>query len=440
MKRGTLSRLVDCLSAAVEKLPARPEHSASSYTNKDAVNSAFSAFFFQFPSFLRYMREMQELEKRDNVQSLFDVKAIPCDNQIRNIADGIDPAAISPVFNGALKAAEISGVVKEYRTFYGGVLMALDGLWHFGSEKLGCPHCLTKKTADKKGREYTMNYHAAVVGAIVKPGSNRVLPVAPEMIRNEDGQEKQDCELNAVKRWLEKHGEEYAWLNPTLLGDDLYSKRPFCEAVSAKGWGFIFTCRDESHKWLSETVRNSPVREISEVKWDPRKKKRVVHTWKYVNGVPIRYDEKNPFLVNWLSYEARAEGASKPSYRNSWVTNKPVTEHNVAYVAECGRARWKIENEHNNVLKNRGYNLTHNFGHGKKHAADVFFLLNLLALQFHTILEYCDEEYRLTYTTFSVRIAFFEALRVLIRRRYFGSWEEFLRYVRGKDEDACGGG
>jgi hypothetical protein len=68
------------------------------------------------------------------------------------------------------------------------------------------------------------------------------------------------------------------------------------------------------------------------------------------------------------------------------------------------------------------------------HAADIFFLLNLLALQFHTILEYCDLEYQITYSTFPVRVAFFEALRVLIRRRYFASWAEFLQYARGKDE------
>jgi hypothetical protein len=138
--------------------------------------------------------------------------------------------------------------------------------------------------------------------------------------------------------------------------------------------------------------------------------------------------------VNYFSLEIRSEGAAKASYFNSWVTNKIITDENVAHLAECGRARWKIENEHNNVLKNRGYNLEHNFGHGKNHAAFNFFLLNLLALQFHTILEYCDMEYRQTYSTFSVRVAFFEALRVLIRRRYFSSLTEFLQYVRGKDD------
>jgi len=175
--------------------------------------------------------------------------------------------------------------------------------------------------------------------------------------------------------------------------------------------------------------------ELREVKWDARKKKRMIYTWRYLNGVPIRYDEGDPFLVNYISFEIRAEGASKTNYCNSWITDKAATDTNVVYLAECGRARWKIENEHHNVLKNRGYNLEHNFGHGSRHAADTFFLLNLLALQFHTILEYCDLEYQLTYAIFPVRVAFFEALRVLIRRRYFASWAKFLQYVRGKDKE-----
>ncbi len=80
MKRGKLGTLVDCLSAEVDGVVERREYSASKYRNRDAVNSAFSVFFFQFPSLLRYMREMEEEEKRSNVQSLFDVRGIPSDN------------------------------------------------------------------------------------------------------------------------------------------------------------------------------------------------------------------------------------------------------------------------------------------------------------------------------------------------------------------------
>ena len=46
----------------------------------------------------------------------------------------------------------------------------------------------------------------------------------------------------------------------------------------------------------------------------------------------------------------------------------------------AGRARWKIENENNNVLKTKGYHLDHNFGHGKKHLSSLLLTMNLLAV------------------------------------------------------------
>lgn len=44
-----------------------------------------------------------------------------------------------------------------------------------------------------------------------------------------------------------------------------------------------------------------------------------------------------------------------------------------------GRARWKIENETFNTLKNQGYNLEHNYGLGEKHLGVVFTMLMMLA-------------------------------------------------------------
>ena len=36
------------------------------------------------------------------------------------------------------------------------------------------------------------------------------------------------------------------------------------------------------------------------------------------------------------------------------------------------RARWKIENETFNTLKNQGYHFEHNYGHGEQHLSVVF--------------------------------------------------------------------
>ena len=44
-----------------------------------------------------------------------------------------------------------------------------------------------------------------------------------------------------------------------------------------------------------------------------------------------------------------------------------------------GRARWKIENETFNTLKNQGYHFEHNYGHGEQHLSVVFAMLMMLA-------------------------------------------------------------
>jgi hypothetical protein len=71
------------------------------------------------------------------------------------------------------------------------------------------------------------------------------------------------------------------------------------------------------------------------------------------------------FLYPSLLHFQRAMKAGRTVYRNSWITDKPTMEENDEHLASCGRARWKIENEHNNVLKNRGYNLNTIYGTGR---------------------------------------------------------------------------
>jgi hypothetical protein len=79
---------------------------------------------------------------------------------------------------------------------------------------------------------------------------------------------------------------------------------------------------------------------------------------------------------------------------DSFVTDLPVHRDNVAELAACGRARSKIENETFNVLKTKGYNLDHNFGHGKRQLASVMATLNLLAFAFHTVCDLGDRAWK----------------------------------------------
>jgi hypothetical protein len=107
----------------------------------------------------------------------------------------------------------------------------------------------------------------------------------------------------------------------------------------------------------------------------------------------------------------------------------------VKHLADCGRARWKIENEHNNVLKNHGYNLEHNFGHGEEHAGENFCILNLPAFLFHTILYMGDEKYWAARERAGRRDNFYTALKYTFCRFLHEDWDAFILFVWGDQPD-----
>ena len=72
-------------------------------------------------------------------------------------------------------------------------------------------------------------------------------------------------------------------------------------------------------------------------------------------------------LVNWCEVKIYRESDTQLLYHNSWITNHSLTPQIVLDGCRAGRTRWRIENENHNILKNRGYHLEHNFGHGKQH-------------------------------------------------------------------------
>ena len=421
MGRGIFSGMLNNLESAGEQVvDHRREGFDLIYKLTDALKSALSVFFFQHPSMLDFQTKLKQKWKRSNLETMMRVKEIPSNVQITTLLDGINPDALSGVFNENLQIMDRWDCLKDFRCLDGGVLLALDGVWYFSSEQIHCEHCLYKT---KDG--VTTYYHSALAGTIVQPGNTRIVPLAPEMITNSDGAQKQDCERNAAKRWLSKHADEYSWLSPTLLGDDLFSNYPFCKEVMEKGYSFIFTCKEDSHPWLTETVKNSFLEETSRREWKGRH--HVTYSYQWLNGVAIR-DNKETLLVNYLSLSIWNEEQNKRTFYNTWITNKPISSDNVALLASCGRARWKIENEHNNVLKNHGYNLEHNFGHGETYASEMYCILHLLAFQMHSILDVSDEDYQRARAIAHRRDEFFNELRFLMRYKVFESWEQCIAF------------
>jgi len=97
--------------------------------------------------------------------------------------------------------------------------------------------------------------------------------------------------------------------------------------------------------------------------------------------------------------------------------------------SRAGRTRWLTENENHNILKNRGYHLEHNFGHGKQHLASVLLTLNLLAFLLHTVLGLVDERYQRIRVQRVTRKGFFQDILSLTKYLFFEVWHHLLDFM-----------
>jgi hypothetical protein len=62
--------------------------------------------------------------------------------------------------------------------------------------------------------------------AIVCPGRKEVIPLMPEPIFKQDGSSKNDCERNALKRFLPKFRQDHPHLRVVATLDALYANAP----------------------------------------------------------------------------------------------------------------------------------------------------------------------------------------------------------------------
>ena len=420
------------IRSTVEQFTDPRQGKNTRYTLVDAGLSAFSGFFMQSPSFLEYQRSLEQAYGKSNAQTLFGVHPIPSDNPIRHLLDATEPGRLKPLFADLFQAVNQAGVVETYRAVNRTLLLAFDGVEYFSSHTIHCPQCSTRRHANG-----SVTYsHTALTPVLVKPGLDTVIPLTPECVRPQDGAAKQDCELNAAKRWLADHGDPSSSLGITVLGDDLYCHEPFCRALLQRGMDFILVCQPASHpivyEWLAFLERGGAVRTVVRRRWTGQR--REIDTDRYAASIPLR-DADDALLVNWCELMT-TDAKGHVLYHNSFATSVALDDHPVPEVVAAGRCRWKIENEHNNTLKTKGYHFEHNYGHGQQHLSSLLASLILLAFLVHTVLEWMDDQYQLLRQKLPSRQRLFSDIRTLTSYLCFESWGDLMTFMLRSFEPA----
>jgi len=424
LKSLTFEAVRDLLSRTFKRIPDKRDPDRVTWKLHAVLMSAFAMLFFQHPSLLDYQRRMRKVKGRSNLERVFEVGEIPSDTQMREILDGLPTESLRKLLPEFFERSRRAGWTVRLVTrvneenYY---TVALDGSEYFHSTKIECVACLRRK--DTTGQVHYS--HVVVAATLVKAGTHDILPFDVEEARNEDGQEKQDCEINAGKRLIKRIRQEHPQLKICVTGDDLYAHEPFIKELRDLRMAFVLIAKPSSHPELFEWVEElDRMGEGEKGEWSegPAAKRRY---FKYRIARQVPLTQSGKVVVNFVEvWEYNRTG--KQVYHNSFVTDFEVTAENVAVVVGIGRSRWKIENEQFNVHKNHGYELEHNYGHGRQTLSMVFYLLNLLAFLTHKILEWGDQLYQQCRAQDSLR-GLWTMLRSAFHLVVVASWRELLR-------------
>jgi len=384
----------------------------------DVLMSGLAVFGLKFPSLLSYDQRRETIDH--NLLKLYHISTPPSDTYMRERLDELDPSLMRPAFKKLFTKLQRGKCLENFVFLGQYYLIALDGTGQFSSSKICCPHCCKKEQADGS----TTYYHQMLGACIVHPEQKNVIPLCPEIIQNADGSAKNDCERNAAKRFIENFKREHPHLKAMIVSDGLSSNAPYIRLLSEHQLDFLLVAKPGDHEALFKELEESEKTEYLEVEENG-----LLHQFHFLNDVPL--NKSNPDVrVNVLEYRQTDSQGKETTF--SWVTSINITPLNAFQLMKGGRARWKIENETFNTLKNLGHNLEHNYGHGKKSLSTVFCLLMLLSFFIDQIQGMTCKLFQSVKKLAGTFRSLWECQRTLFVYVGWNSWEELYQLMASK--------
>jgi hypothetical protein len=392
---------------------AEPRRKGVTLPLVDTLMSGLAVFGLKYPSLLKFDEGRADAVLQHNLKTLYGVAQAPCDTQLRAILDRVDPLALQPVFRLLHRQVQRHKGWDGYRFLGDHYLVSLDGTGHFASNAVSCPECCVKHR--KTGDEY---YHQLVAAVMVHPERKTVLPMGIEAITRQDGTTKNDGERNASQRLLTRLRDDFPQTPMIILEDSLASNGPHIKRLQELDLRFIIGVKEGDHQHLFEHI-DQHLQANTCQEWSYEDDQGTEYGYRFIADLPLNASHSD-VRVNYLEHWIIQKGKTTLF---SWVTDLELTQDTVQPIAKGGRARWKVENETFNTLKNQGYELEHNYGHGQQHLATVFGLLMMLAFLIDQIQELSCRLFQAARAHYRSRTTLWERLRALFVNFYIPDWQ-----------------
>lgn len=411
------------LSLVRRAFEAIPEHKTRCQIPLvDHLMSGLAVFGLKYPSLLQFDQDSRTQEiTRHNLHSLYGIKQAPCDTYLRERLDEVAPASLRAVYKQLFSCLQRGKGLEGLSVLDGHYLLSVDGTGYFSSSVIHCEQC-----CEKHHRNGQVTYYHQLLGAVlVHPDCSQVFPLMPEPIVKQDGAHKNDCERNAAKRLLSALRQDHPHLKLIVVEDALASNGLHIKHLKSLNYRFILGVKESDHRFLFDWVdKTTGVAEHTDT--DKRG-----HTSRYraLNGVPLN-ETHFDLEVNFLEYwETSPKGKTQ---HFAWVTDIEIDANNAPMLIRAGRARWRIENETFNTLKNQGYHFEHNYGHGHRHLTTVLMHLMMLAFLIDQIQQRCCGLFQHALDKALSKTRFWRRLRSLFASFLIPDWVVLYRGVAGQ--------
>ena len=425
MSSYNTENLIAILKKEFEKITLKTRE-VSSQRITDILLSGVAVFNLKYPSLLQFDESRNEELIRHNLKSLYHIENPPSDTYMREIIDEIDPKDLRSGFTRLFKTLQKGKVLQKLTYVDGYYLMPIDGTGHYSSSKVHCDQC-----CEKHHRNGSITYHHNLIqAALVHPDIKAVVPLCPEPILKQDGDTKNDCEMNATERFLNDYRREHPHLKTMVLQDALFGKDPHIKRLQSLKLSYIIGVKSADHGHLFKHVEtNEETQVIKHVD-----ESGVTHRYRFLNNAPLNKSNQD-VRVNFLEYIWIKEDGTTHYF--SWITDQVICKNNLELLMKAARTRWKIENETFNTLKNQGYQFDHNFGHGNKNLCTNFSFLMLMAFLIDQIQLLASLRFKKALDKTKYKIALWFKMRSLFTHFFILKWDDLFLSIAYSHQGAC---
>jgi hypothetical protein len=262
-------------------------------------------------------------------------------------------------------------VLDDARLF-GHFLVAVDGTGQLHFRQRHCAHCLTT-TVDGK----TQYFHHVLEAKLVTPGG-LALSIGTAFIENTAPQAtKQDCELKAFARLVQRLRADFPQLRLCLLLDGLYANGTVFDLCRQHHLQYLITFKEGSLPALWRDYQDL-LGLCPQNREDRRPDAQTRQTFAWVNDLEHRDDRGRTHRL--AAFPCREHRGDRKQFF-AWATNFTVSAQTVAALANRGgRCRWTIENQGFNIQKNGGFNLEHAYSLADRQSKNYYLLMQLAHL------------------------------------------------------------